>query len=100
VASPRPTLDADIALALRDEQAQRMLMRLAQHYGVLESVHTPGDPYSTAYRDGQRCVVLHLMDACALADMAPMQKIMEDTARARLTSDPDFPAVPDIDTLD
>jgi len=29
--------------------------------------HTPGDPYQTAFKDGQRAVVLHIIRKCGLA---------------------------------
>jgi hypothetical protein len=43
-----------------------ILEDLKAHYLYRES-HIPGDPFSTAYREGQRSVVLHILQAMETA---------------------------------
>lgn len=44
------------------EQGRRALRHLIEVYGILDQSHVRGDPHETAFRDGQRKVVLDVLD--------------------------------------
>lgn len=52
---------ADYAELFKSDIGQKVLYDLLRCHGVLGACHVPGDPYSTAFNDGARSVVLRIM---------------------------------------
>ncbi len=55
---------------------QKVLMDLMKNHGVLQSLHCPGDPYSTAFNDGARSVVLRIMKRSKI-DTKKMMELLD-----------------------
>ena len=80
---------ADYQSLFTTEGGRKVLLDLMARYHVGAQVHTAGDPLETAFRDGQRSVVLHLLDQIALGPEPIEQTILrafesiylEDSAR-------------------
>ena len=51
----------DYRLAFGTEEGARVLEDLLRHCHAGEVIHVPGDPYETAFRDGQRRVALRIV---------------------------------------
>jgi len=64
--SNKPTATAqvkiDFAQTFTTEQGAKVLRHLAKGFHLSDVTHIPGDPYETIYREGQRSVILHIMD--------------------------------------
>jgi hypothetical protein len=54
-------LKADYITLFQTDAGRRVLMELMDSYHMLSLVHTIGDPYETAFRDGQRSVVVYML---------------------------------------
>ena len=52
---------ADYRTVFEGPQGQRVLADLCHRHGIFDPCHVPGDPYSTAYNDGRRSVVVDLL---------------------------------------
>ena len=52
---------ADYRTIFEGPQGQRVLADLCHRHGIFDPCHVPGDPYSTAYNDGRRSVVVDLL---------------------------------------
>ena len=52
---------ADYRTIFKGPQGERVLADLCHRHGIFDPCHVPGDPYSTAYNDGRRSVVVDLL---------------------------------------
>ena len=52
---------ADYRTIFEGPQGQRVLADLCHRHGIFDPCHVPGDPYSTAYNDGRRSVIIDLL---------------------------------------
>ena len=52
---------ADYRTIFEGPQGERVLADLCHRHGIFDPCHVPGDPYSTAYNDGRRSVVVDLL---------------------------------------
>ena len=52
---------ADYRTIFEGPQGQRVLADLCHRHGIFDPCHVPGDPYTTAYNDGRRSVVVDLL---------------------------------------
>ena len=52
---------ADYRTIFEGPQGERVLTDLCHRHGIFDPCHVPGDPYSTAYNDGRRSVVVDLL---------------------------------------
>ena len=52
---------ADYRTIFEGPQGERVLADLCHRHGIFDPWHVPGDPYSTAYNDGRRSVVVDLL---------------------------------------
>ncbi len=52
---------ADYRTIFEGPQGQRVLADLCHRHGIFDPCHVPGDPYSTAYNDGRRSVIVDLL---------------------------------------
>jgi hypothetical protein len=75
----------DFKIALGTEQGRRVLHMLMQEFWVMKPVHAPGDPITTAFRDGQRSVVLAIL---ATLDI-DVQKLEEQIKKNKETEESD-----------
>lgn len=70
MAKKRERKISDTVIAYRtvfdSEAGKRVLYDLAKVCHMLTPVHFPGDPYETAYRDGERSVILRIMRQLAM----------------------------------
>ncbi len=51
---------ADYQQVFNSAVGQRVLWDMMKSFGFMEHSHVPGDPYSTAFHEGQRNVVLSI----------------------------------------
>ena len=52
---------ADYRSIFEGPQGERVLADLCHRHGIFDPCHVPGDPYTTAYNDGRRSVVVDLL---------------------------------------
>ena len=52
---------ADYRTIFKGPQGERVLADLCHRHGIFDPCHVPGDPYTTAYNDGRRSVVVDLL---------------------------------------
>ena len=52
---------ADYRTIFKGPQGERVLADLCHRHGIFDPCHVPGDPYSTAYNDGRRSVIVDLL---------------------------------------
>ena len=52
---------ADYRTIFKGPQGERVLADLCHRHGIFDPCHVPSDPYSTAYNDGRRSVVVDLL---------------------------------------
>lgn len=81
---------ADYKELFESDVGRKVLFSLIKSYGVLNSTHVPGDPYSTAFNEGQRSVVLMIMRK-AKTDIKKFLKALEDMQKEQQSlSEGDF----------
>ena len=63
------------------ESGQRVLEDMSRLYHFVGPVTVAGDPISSAYRDGQRSVVIEIMRTLAMTD-AEIRRVVANAKRA------------------
>ena len=53
---------ADYETVFSTRHGQRVVADLMSQFNYGRSSHTPGDPYETAFREGERHVILHILN--------------------------------------
>ena len=69
---------ADYRTIFEGPQGQRVLADLCHRHGIFDPCHVPGDPYSTAYNDGRRSVVVDLLRYLG-TDLERLDNLLEHT---------------------
>lgn len=54
-----------------------LLQTLQSQFHYEDSTHVPGDPYASAFREGQRSVVLWLMKSISTKNMKQVAQMIE-----------------------
>ena len=60
--TPGALRDEDFQEVFRGEAGERVLRHLMDTYGIWQSTIVPGDPMSSAFNEGQRSVVLGILE--------------------------------------
>tara|TARA_Y100000296_G_C5123808_1_gene231787 strand:- start:529 stop:798 length:270 start_codon:yes stop_codon:yes gene_type:complete len=64
------------------EQGKDLLAILAKNFNVYKTVHTP-DPYTSAFQEGQRSVVIKIMEVIQ-TDLEAVKRRMDQQEEERL----------------
>ena len=80
-------VDADWLFVLKDPRGQRVLASILHMTGWLQASHVPGDPHTTAYREGQRSIGQLLNAATTRIDHEATRSILVELFAADVRDD-------------
>lgn len=72
------SLTADYQATFGTEHGKRVLQDLMKKGGMLDSNYVPNDSYGTAYNEGARSLVLHIIKLLKL-DVKKLHKLVTET---------------------